>query len=112
MMRNVRVDEMYQWIRLYISVYRLENISVDHLQIGCICLTGGGSLDVGTFLLNGVDSGPDACPEMEGSSQLIPFGCPMTPCGMATSEKNCMLLDYCVGVQKKMKSPIIYHRLW
>ena len=55
----------------------------------------GGPPDAGTFLLNVVDSGPDACPEMNGSSQLIPFGCPMTQCGKATSEKNCMLLDYC-----------------
>jgi hypothetical protein len=58
-------------------------------------LPGGGSPDVGTFLLNVVDSGPDACPEMEGSSQLIPFGCPMTQCEMAVSKKNCLLLDYC-----------------
>jgi hypothetical protein len=36
-------------------------------------LPGGGSPDVGTFLLNVVDSGPDACPEMEGSSQLYPL---------------------------------------
>jgi hypothetical protein len=49
----------------------------------------------GSYLLNIVDAGPDACPEMSDSSELIPFGCPKTQCEKAMSERNCILLDYC-----------------
>ena len=51
--------------------------------------------DTGSYQLNVVNSGPDACPEESGSSVLIPHGCPLTHCDKAFSETNCDLLDRC-----------------